>query len=194
MWHGYVKFGSCELVNNVRTKTYYDNSCLLGKNIRVGDCVCPGLPLICDPGSGVDGAYTHVASDPAPWFNAQEPESLNFLGFFATEILGWESTGTREVYQTTYGSETSPVLTAGRTLTFRGWLVADECCGLQYGLRWLERMLDKQCNCGSADLQLFDCCPPFNEGDDPLLVRKKFLRYLFDVLELETPHHLTTTI
>lgn len=174
MYGGYGYFNSTEIWNNQRVVAYLKGApedgiegLALPSTSLSADCGCDALPLYCDQGSGVGGAYRTPRLDDAPWFDSGIPDSEEFAGFFVTDITGFDSTVRREFTEGALsGGSLGPIRLGGRCMTVTGWLLAKSCCGAEYGLRWLNEALigNNFCDdCGYGDLYMIKCCPP--EGD-----------------------------
>ena len=163
----WASLAGIEIVNDARTLAYLENG--LGPsslNVR-GDCGCPNIvDLLNCP--GVTG-YDSPATDDAPWYTADIPESAGFLGFITDEFDGMQSTFDRKVTQAVgNGGVLNRSRLATRELTWRGYLFGTTCCSVQYGLRWLTKTLsrfDTSCkDCFGDDLELLVCCPDEDEA------------------------------
>lgn len=152
-------FKGVEIVNDARTIAYLENGLKPGSMVVNADCGCPGLVDII----GCDFAYTDPATDDAPWYSPDHPESAEFAGFFVTEFEGLGSTFTREVLESqTNGGILGRGRFGSRELTWKGFLLGANCCAVSYGLRWLSQILSSpgDCqDCSGDDLDLLVCCP-----------------------------------
>lgn len=154
-----------EIVNVARTIAYLQNGVGPGGiNVR-GDCGCPGLIDII----GCDDAYVDPATDNAPWYSEDHPESADFAGFYPTEFEGMSSPFERSTSQNVGdGGAFGRSRIGSRTLTWRGYLFGGNCCAVSYGLRWLAQILRASSDCGGCqgqDLELLVCCPDVAEDD-----------------------------
>jgi hypothetical protein len=119
----------------------------------------------------VPDKYKTPALDPAPWYDAKEPGSSQFLGLALLDIQGWDST----LYRAT-----APRLTAMgggtfggqhrnlRPWKFRGVLVSSGDVGAEYGLRWLTDVLQASAcdTCSTCSMSVRLTCPPADCSDD----------------------------
>lgn len=194
----YASLGGVEIVNVARTIAYLETGLAPSTMSIKADCGCPGLfeLLGCPPASGVteltgcppaSGGYTDPATDGAPWYSADHPESAGFAGFFPVEFEGMSSTYVREV---TDSIGDGGILGRGRAghrvLTWSGFLFGSSCCSVAYGLRWLTNTLraSSQCrDCNGDDLELLVCCPAVS-GTGP---QPEAFRTLKNVALLEGP-------
>lgn len=159
----YAQLGCTEIVNDERTTAYLLNGLRPG-NLQVYDnCGCTRIRELV----GCDISYLTPTLDNAPWFSADIPESARFAGFLVTEFEGLGSTFTRTVTETINdGAVLGRSRLAGRTLTWRGFLLGADCCAVAYGLRWLTKTLRGSGNCNDCrgeDLTLLFCCPDDTE-------------------------------
>lgn len=191
-----------EIVNEARVHTYLSRG-YGPENLSVhGNCGCPHLRDLaeCDP-----SPYFSPSFDPAPWYDANFPESADFAGFYPVEFTGMGSTLSRETFpKLSGGAVLGRLRAAERTMTWRGFLFGKTCCAVAYGLRWLVSQLDSGCdvNCIGDSLDLLVCCPPADEGcpedcdDCPeniigIPANADAFRTLFDVGLLEGPSILS---
>lgn len=159
--------GGVEIVNVARTIAYLNNGLAPANLVVQASCGCPDLFDIigCEPASGVTGGtgYTDPATDDAPWYSEDHPESAQFAGFYPVEFDGMSSTFEREVSESIgNGGIFNRSRAASRSLTWTGYLFGANCCAVAYGLRWLTKTLQGsgQCNdCFGDDLELLVCCP-----------------------------------
>lgn len=154
--------GGVEIVNDARTVAYLNNGLKPGTLSVEANCGCPDLYEIigCEP---VTGGYTDPATDNAPWYSEDHPESADFAGFFMTDFDGMSSTFQRSVTESVgNGGLFNRGRAASRELTWTGYLFGANCCAVAYGLRWLTKVLQggTQCiDCFGDDLELLVCCP-----------------------------------
>jgi hypothetical protein len=179
-----------EVVNNARTQDY----------LRAG--LGSSGPAVYDIGEGCDCSilyrtggtpvtFTSPAADPAPWYDPDEPDSAHFLGFLLdpADLQGvQDSPVTRAVYERAggiQGATTGPQKLKGRSIPLKLTLVADDCCGLDYGIRWLTNTLAaSNCDgCATCIAQVRLCCPPDDGSDD-----EQGLWLLYDVALIDGPH------
>jgi hypothetical protein len=149
-----------EIVNNQRVLTYAANAGITW----LQDC------NDCDPASTVLPGYPYVdvVSDPAPWYDPNDPDSTGFLGVMGLDVTG-EENSTRQASVTMGLSGVGvigPTYMGPRTMVVRALLVAEDDCSLQYGMTWLRKQYRTQHNpCGGDTMTFFDCCPCI--CDDP---------------------------
>ena len=171
----WAQLGGVEIVNDARTTAYLLNG-LRPPSLNVsGNCGCENiLELV-----GCDEAYIDPATDNAPWYSADRPESGRFAGFIVTEFDGMDSTFTRDVTESILdGGVLGRGRRGSRSLTWRGLLLGADCCAVAYGLRWLSKTLSSSfgCrDCSGSDLELLVCCPDDIEvtgGVEPFRILK----------------------
>jgi hypothetical protein len=178
-----------EIVNNARTEDYLRAG--LGNETiakyEIGDgCDCSVLYRL----TGEPVTFTSPADDPAPWYDAADPDSTSFLGFLLDpqDLQGLDSTVSRAVYERAggiQGAATGPQKLLGRKLSLKLTLVADDCCGLAYGMRWLtDTLAASNCDgCAECTAQIRVCCPPEDGSDD-----NDGLWIAYDVSLIDGPH------
>lgn len=158
----YLKVGSNEIANTARLNAYLTK---LGGPFANGTvCACPTLTAAVVG----DLPYT-VPNDPdpdvaAPWYDADVPDSADFLGFLPLSVAGTDDYPvSRSVTASVSGSGSIGAPRTGpRTLVVTGLLVAKTCCAVEYGLHWLAEAL-QGCNGGSCSgdcMSMYTCCPP----------------------------------
>lgn len=171
----WAQLGGIEIVNDARTTAYLLNG-LRPPSLNVrGNCGCENIRELV----GCDGPYTDPATDNAPWYSPDIPESANFAGFLVTEFEGMGSTFTRSVTESIIdGGVLGRGRRGSRSLTWRGLLLGADCCAVAYGLRWLSKTLSAgtRCrDCSGDDLDILVCCPDeeaVSGGVDPFRLLK----------------------
>jgi hypothetical protein len=169
-WNGYFLYGGQEFINAERTEAYARNAgagwfkgCFGGTDLA---------PML---GQRYDTPWL----DPAPWTDPDAPESYGFWGAYPLGITGLEdSTRTGEVIESTSDGGTVGRIRHGtRAVVFNEALVGDSDCAVDYGARWLRRLLlgaacGTQANeaCSGDDLCYLSCEPGLDwEGEGTLL-------------------------
>lgn len=183
--------GGVEIVNSARTTAYLRNGVGPGGMNVKADCGCPDLLTII----GCDDEYIDPATDNAPWYSADHPESADFAGFFMTEFEGMSSPFERSTSENVGdGGALGRSRVGSRTLTWRGYLFGANCCAVAYGYRWLAQTLraaTSDCGgCQGQDLELLVCCP---DADGPVsgFAEIEAFRTLKNVALLEGPEILS---
>ena len=147
-------FAGVEVGNNSRVLAYLRSS---GSRAVISQgCACVQASAV------GDAAYQSPAVDPAPWYDADEPESAAFGGVWIESIEGLsDSPFERSVTQRLGdGAVVSRGRRGSRTLTVTAWLFAQDCCGADYGMRWLTSALYSSCTqCSGDELCVLSCCP-----------------------------------
>lgn len=119
----------------------------------------------------VPEVFINPSVDPAPWHDATEPGSAEFLGLVLLDITGYDSTLTRVVtprIQGLGGASFSGQRRGPRVWKFRAAMVSGSDAGAEYGLRWLTSALETSgCStCATCELTVRLSCPPDDCSDD----------------------------
>jgi len=176
MYDGYLTFDGTEVINMERLMTYVGNG-IAPNGVDVSDCTgtCEGL------GEAVgDAPYTAPLQDQPPWFDAQNPDTLDFAGVLPLEVTGLDgSTRTVEMVNL-LGRGAVPLRPSfpGRTIAVSTLLIGRTSAGVEAGLSWLMNVLHRVCQdqatCDAAEVVAFTSCPtPICPGgignpDEPL--------------------------
>lgn len=199
MWDGYLDFAGTEIINSARATAYARGA---GLPVQCSECTTLHLALGDDP-------YTAPNVDTAPWYDASQPESGQFLGVMGMGVAGISaSTVTRTpVALVGDGSAVGAARRAHREVAFTVALIARGDRGLSYGMEWLAAAL-QGASCGATgvcdgnEMCMFSACPTervgtvdclsgdvtevITEEEDGTLGDAE-LRHLFDVAVLEGP-------
>ena len=143
-----AEFGCNVIADNARSYAYHLAACENDQYPEecvptMWDCSCPlDDPLV---------AYQSVALDPAPWYDATEPASEEFLGAMILTVAGaTDSTAQREVSDAFGdGSILRRLRLQGRSMVMEMLVLATSCRGQDYGIEWLRRALEQE-TCGCA--------------------------------------------
>ena len=163
-----------EVWNTVRTSAYLAN---VGSPFDSGSswCTCPTLTRqMLDPdGEAAPATYDTPVTAPAPWYDADFPDSGRFLGFLPLSMSGLDdSPRARNITGGVGGGGVfGPNRTLPRTITVTGLLIGTSCCAVEYGLHYLAEAL-AGCTGDSCDgdcAEMFNCCP------DTTMTRAAFL-------------------
>lgn len=137
------------------------------EGIQCRDCApCPDL----DKGLGYPDGYNPADN---PWYDPDQPESIDFAGLLVTSITGLEpGLFQRPVIET---AGVGAILGQGRQsapqVVVTGLIMAATCCAAEYGYRWLSTALRQSCNpgalCAGNDLLFLSCEPSFPDEDCP---------------------------
>lgn len=155
-------FAGTEVASNARVLAYLTGSG--GRAVVQQGCACVAAAAV------GDAPYMSPALDPAPWYDADEPESASFGGVWIESIAGlsdspYVRTATQRLGD---GAIKSRGRRQSKTLTVTAWLFAADCCGADYGMRWLTAALYASCTqCSGDELCFLSCCPQTVPEDTP---------------------------
>lgn len=154
----YLSLGGVEIANHVRLSAYLKS---VGSPLdSVSACVCPTLTAEM---LGDDADYVDPATDDAPWYDPDVPESEEFAGLLVLSIDGLDDYPVRRTVTNaiTGGGVIGPARILPRTITVTGLLLGATCCGVEYGLHWLAEALTgcTGTSCEGDCMTLFACCP-----------------------------------
>lgn len=161
MFAGWASFGGVEIINNARAAAY-------GAPLK-SDCLCEGLPEWLG-----DVPYGSPDLDPAPWWDAGDPQLAGFLGFVGLGMDGIQRVPVqRSVSQLIGDGGALGALRYGpRDVTITAAAIALDECAMSAGLSWLAAVLEgRACgtSCDGETLCVASCCPV--EGSGPELER-----------------------
>src|SRR5262245_7604997 len=133
-WDGYFTYAGQEFINAQRTEAYATQA---GAGWLKG---CFGGT---DLGPMLGQTYRSPMLDPAPWTDPDAPESYEFFGVYPLGVTGIEdSTRVGNVIESTGdGGTVSRIRHATRSVVFNVALVGGSDCAVDYGARWLRRLL-----------------------------------------------------
>jgi hypothetical protein len=154
----YLALGGVEIANHARLDAYLQS---VGSPLTSGGaCSCPTFTadLVGDL------PYTDPASDEAPWYDPDVPESVDFAGLMVLSVDGLDDYPVRRSSTAAVagGASIGPARVQPGTITITGILLGSTCCGVDYGLHWLGEAL---AGCGGGSgcdgdcLTLYNCCP-----------------------------------
>lgn len=204
---GYGKYmrviGSDVEFNANQVASYVQN--MLGFTVSPG-YLCPALGT----------TWTTPEGDEAWWYDANRPESGEFLGAIITKIVGLNSTMSRKPI--THGSGIGgsilgPLRSSARAIGFETVIYATTCRGMEYGKRVIiDGLRGRGCrsNCELDEIEIWTCCPGESgageldpeprwrikrvgltegpvEGDPPMPTRQCNVRSLKWVMTSESP-------
>ena len=176
----YIKLGGVEIVNSARLFEYLTS---VGSPLTTfSNCACPTF------NNTIVGDEPYTTPDdplsPAPWYDPDVPESVEFAGLMLLSIDGMDEYPVTRSTTTAVsgGASLGPTKVQARTLTFTAVLLGSTCCGVEYGLHWLAEALNGCTTTGgSCDgdcLELYNCCPgtettpaQFNDAHHRTLLR-----------------------
>jgi hypothetical protein len=158
-WEGWFSYAGQEFINAQRTEAYAAHA---GAGWLKG---CFGGS---DLGPMLGERYGSPLQDPAPWTDPDAPESYGFFGVYPLGVTGLEDS-TRQgnvVESVGDGGTVSRIRHSTRAVVFSVALVGDSDCAVDYGARWLRRLLlgaacGTQANeaCSGDNLCYFSCEP-----------------------------------
>lgn len=180
-WDGYFTFDGREFINVARTEAYADAADAYWFRNQIEPHNLAGLLG--------DSAYTDPATDDAPWYDPDRPESAEFIGFYPLNVDGLDSSSRQsEVVESTgEGGVPGKVRHGTKSLVFNGLLLATTHRGAEYGSRWLRRtLLGAPCSPRAHDYGLgtaltYLAAPPSRENGsegDPAEMRNLRRTYL----------------
>lgn len=153
----YLTLDGIEVANGHRTDSYVRQGLVRG--FELDWCFNSDL-LNAVP---VPAAYANPVTDPAPWYDAADADSTHFFGVhirhFSSEVpLERANQTTRRIGR---------LRTTLRRFTLEVDILADDCCGTDYGRRWFLSQFEAGCGSGCATLaaQLAVCGRDGEETD-----------------------------
>lgn len=157
MYVGYLTFSGIEVVNHSRVQAAMRNG-LVHQFTMPDHCTCDSL-------AETAGPFTVPSADPAPWYDANRPESAHFGGVFMAQVVGLDDPYTaRSVDAGLIGGVLGGLRLGPRIVTFEAALLGASPMGMDYGLQWLTSVFDgKACGadtfCNLGDLGFYAVCP-----------------------------------
>lgn len=147
-----------EIINVARTEAYCQTA---GVGWFRPCSTCPDLNLALG-----DKPYTSPLVDQAPWFDADDPDTWNFYGFYPLSIDGAENSvrGAPVTEGVADGGVVGPVRQATRSIVISGLLIGLDECAVAIGMSWLRwACLGSNCRespmCTGDDVCFLSCCP-----------------------------------
>jgi hypothetical protein len=133
-WSGWFVYAGQEFINASRTQAY-------AREARAGwfrGCLDSD-----DLGPMLDEEYRNTLQDPAPWSDPDEPLSFDFYGCYPLDVTGIEdSTRSGDVTESVGdGGVTGRLRHGTRAVVFNAILVGASDAAVEYGSRWLRRLL-----------------------------------------------------
>lgn len=169
-WDGYFTYAGQEFINAERTEAYATQA---GAGWLKS---CFGTS---DLGPMLGESYRSPLLDPAPWSDPDVPESYEFFGVYPLGVTGLEDS-TRQgvvVESISDGGTVGRIRHATRTVVFNVALVGGSDCAVDYGMRWLRRLLlGAACGvqaseaCSGDDLCYLSCEPVLDWGSGGTLL------------------------
>jgi hypothetical protein len=178
----YFQLGCNFEVNVERTKAYLASADCgddMRSSIRL-TCDCQPLHYVFnDNDVPVPATYTDPATDDAPWYDANIPESLGFLGFMIENVnvnaISARKTTTR--MSSSGGGVLGPLRSKERRLDFTVLMFACNELSMEYGFRYLTDALGTPgCDdeCTLCDAEFRDSCPEV-DGTIPSLNKGRWI-------------------
>ncbi|MDX3360588.1 hypothetical protein [Streptomyces sp. ME02-6978.2a] len=162
MLEHYLKLGDVEIANHARLNAYVGSVGTALTSVTACGCETFTAELV------GDSEYTDPATDAAPWYDPDLPESAAFAGLMVLSVDGLDDYPVTRSVSTavTGGAALGPARVQPRTITVTGILLGSSCCGVEYGLAWLSEALTGCTGdgCGGDCLTFYNCCP----GEDVL--------------------------
>lgn len=191
----YAMLGELELTNALRTLTYLrrglggmpftagmarDQVGESGYSDTYGDTYVADLywpgNLACYCSAFDSGPYVSPADDPAPWYDADRPESGDFLGAVLDLVL-MPVIARQASPRATMGATLSAQRLSGRVIQASGHMYSSSEAGMAWGERWLNAALAGALEgCDLDDMTILPACPPDDAED-----RDAYFRTLHNV-------------
>lgn len=170
VYPGYLQLGDTEIINNARAIGHAEHGVCSSTLELLDGGEWKQTHLWLGDGAEDGSGYITPEDSGAPWADPSVPESLEFGGVYATSL---EGLGTTEIEQeiTEGTGDGGSALTRRyptRTITVSCALWGSSSRGLQWGKRWLTRMLTADgCSgeTGPRDLIFLDSHPGYVQSD-----------------------------
>lgn len=155
----YMAYGGVEVVNHTRLNTYLET---VGSPLDgYSGCGCPTAT------AQVLGDLPYTTPDdpasPAPWYDADVPESREFAGLMVLDVAGLDDHPVQRSVSggIAGGGAIGPARALPRTITVTALVLGSSCCGVDYGLHWLAQVLEgcSGSECDGDCLTVYNCCP-----------------------------------
>jgi hypothetical protein len=192
MYRGWLNFGGNEIANNERVRTLTRTA-----PVPVGWFVDPREPTV-QLALSPEQTYDYLNIESAPWYDPTLPASQNFFGVYVMGISGLPD-GSRQsgIVESIYDGGTPAIpRKAVKQVTVNALLTARGREALEYGLNWLDAVLDVDaCGqhgdlCGLTDLEFLADVPPeqgsLSDADYQALILSQ-KRYLHSVWAVNSP-------
>lgn len=156
----YACLGDVELSNGNRTLLYL-REFGIGLAGNIGACECDAL----------DEPYPFVSpsADPAPWFDANVPESEEFYGVWLSDVILQPVMARSTTSRVGGGAVIGPLNLGKRIIACKGLLFASTGSGMAFGERWFNQALAGSfCggDCAADDLEVLPACPELDDYAD----------------------------
>lgn len=146
----FMLYGCTELANNARLSAYVQWAAETGA-WEGSDC-CVEMPRECwCPNDGLPTDYVDPITDGACWVDPLVPESSEYLGLYITNVGGLrDSAFTRGATENIgRGVTLGRGRSGSRVFTITALVIGTSCCGVDYGIEYLRRVLE-QGGCGAG--------------------------------------------
>ncbi|MCX4609367.1 hypothetical protein [Streptomyces mirabilis] len=181
----FMSYGGVEVVNHSRLATYLKT---VGSPLdSYGGCGCPtfGADILDE----LPYTTPNDTSSPAPWYDVDVPESVEFAGVMVLQVDGLDDYPVQRTVTggISGGGAIGPARALPRTITVTALVLGSTCCGVDYGLHWLGQVL-QGCGSGGCDgdcLTVYNCCP--GEVLDAATFNERHRRTLRRVALVEGP-------
>lgn len=139
--HSFAQYGCAVFADNARTYAYHRWAC--ANNMFPAECQPDMFDCSCDL-DDPNTPYVSPAADHAPWYDANDQASVEFLGAMITKVDGAsDSTIKREpVDAFADGTILNRSRLAGRSFTIEMLLLSTSCRGADFGVEWLRRVFE----------------------------------------------------
>lgn len=163
MFDGYMRLASNEIINTARTSVYLSRLLPTLDVRNCHDCEWLGRVTAEDTDWHNGEVFSDPASDDAPWYDPDDPDSANFYGLYPLSITGVEDDArTATVTQSLdNGGFVTGVRRSTKEILVSALLFGQDEAALSSGMSWLRVALDGStcASCDGDDLCLFAACP-----------------------------------
>lgn len=155
----YMNYAGVEIVNHSRLGVYLDT---VGSPLTEwASCGCPSFDA--DVLDQLPYTTPDDPDNPAPWYDPDVPESMEFAGIMVLDMAGMDD---HPVQRTVTGGiagggAIGPARALPRTITVTALILGTTCCGAEYGRHWLSQALQgcTGSDCDGECLTVYNCCP-----------------------------------
>lgn len=147
----YLCFGCQELANNARLSSYVQWAAQTGA-WDGSDC-CVEMPHACwCENDGSPNDFVDPITDEVCWYDPAAPESSEYLGMYITKVMGLrDSAFARGVTDNLgRGVTLGRGRQGSRVFVIEAMVIATSCCGMDYGMEYIRRVLERGCGQGSC--------------------------------------------
>lgn len=139
--HSWARYGCAVFADNARTYAYHRWAC--ANNQYPDECTPTMVDCSCEYDDPLI-PYVSPASDPAPWYDSNDPASAEFLGAMILSVDGASDSTIKREPSDAFGDGTilNRARLAGRSLTFELLLLSTSCRGQDFGVEWLRRVFE----------------------------------------------------